>query len=303
MTSPGRRPDCARPAGGGARADGASTAAPRSRRAGLGRGAALMTSARRRRGRDAPSWPGRAGTGAAAAAGLAPGWRCSAAWWLRLSSGSRRAGRRAVTAAWRRSTAARSAWRCTTGLWPSAAAATRECAGLREAAGPGRRCGEGIRARPGRGPRPAAAGRSPGARRAEGSGGGAGLPAQRRPGSPRPSLLLSSPGRPDHPVGALGDLQPCPVPGPLGSADGLRAPIWVLGGRRATSAPVAFDPVHRRPGWAFVNKCLVVSVTNSFSDPLSACLDCRGQDSPKVRRGACLDSCDVFFCFDGELES
>ncbi|KAL2762044.1 E3 ubiquitin-protein ligase RNF166 isoform 1, partial [Daubentonia madagascariensis] len=52
-------------------------------------------------------------------------WRCSAAWWLRLSSGSCRPGPRAATAAWRRSTAAPSAWRSTTGRWPSAAAATR----------------------------------------------------------------------------------------------------------------------------------------------------------------------------------
>ncbi|KAL2762045.1 E3 ubiquitin-protein ligase RNF166 isoform 2, partial [Daubentonia madagascariensis] len=37
-------------------------------------------------------------------------WRCSAAWWLRLSSGSCRPGPRAATAAWRRSTAAPSAW-------------------------------------------------------------------------------------------------------------------------------------------------------------------------------------------------
>lgn len=91
-----------------------------------------VTPVRRRRGSDAglPAWIGGSG------GGLAGGWRCSAAWWPRHSSGSRQPGPRAATAAWRHSSAVPSAWRCTIGRWPSAAAATRERA-RREPAGGG----------------------------------------------------------------------------------------------------------------------------------------------------------------------
>lgn len=104
-----------------------------------------MTPTRSRRGRDAQAGPGRAWPGQGRRRRAGPrGWRCSAAWWPRLSSGSRRAGPRAATAAWRRSTAAPSAWKSTIGPWPSAAADTRECAGLREAAGSGAAAGSAL---------------------------------------------------------------------------------------------------------------------------------------------------------------
>lgn len=196
-----------------------------------------MTSTRRRRSSDArtgagapsdvnsaPARPlraGRAGTGAAAAC-RARGWRCSAAWWARLSSDSHRAGPRAATAPWRRSTAAPSAWKSTTGPWPSAAAATRECAGLRDAAGSG-----------------AAVGRSE-ATPAREDLGGEGLHAQRHicplgtsihfsPAScpPAPGARPRSPLRQTRPTCSSARSR---VPG---ATDGLGGPPWELKGQRA----------------------------------------------------------------------
>lgn len=167
-------------------------------------------SLRRQRGAVAavtrgPGRAGPAGTAVAVAAGLAPGWRCSAAWWPQLSSGSRRAGPQAVTAAWRRSTAAPSAWRSTTGLWPSAAAATRECSGLQAAAGTGLCHGEGS-APCREGPEAYCSSAQPGSpARGELGGGGAGAPCAAlalpsgRVHLPQPSLLIASPGHSTRP--------------------------------------------------------------------------------------------------------
>lgn len=177
------------------------------------------------------------------AAGLAPGWRCSAAWWPRLSSGSRRAGPRAATAAWRRSTVAPSAWRSTTGRWPSAAAATRECAGLRE----------------GRGRRPGAA-TAPGGRGARGCR----APCTGRP-CPLGAFSSLSPA-PCQPVGTWGDLQPCRASRSSGLLTARRASPGTQRTAGATSAPVAFDSVSWRLGPAVVNKCLVGFAVNSCSD-------------------------------------
>lgn len=179
---------------------------------------------------SAPARPlraGRAGTGAAAG-GRARGWRCSAAWWARLSSDSRRAGPRAAIAPWRRSTAAPSAWKSTTGPWPSAAAATRECAGLREAAGSG-----------------AAAGRSEAtpaqSQRARTWGARGFMRSAVAALWARPSASAQRPARPpraldpNHPVGRQG--RPAEVPG-LGCQEPLTASAGLPGNSKGSGRDI-----------------------------------------------------------------
>lgn len=239
--------------------------------------------------------PGRAGPAGtaveAAAAGLALGWRCSAAWWPRLSSGSRRAGLRAVTAAWRRSTAAPSAWRSTTGLWPSAAAATRECSGLQAAAGPGSATGRGPRPAV-RGPRPTAAQLSAAwehrARRTRGRGrGGAPCAALALLSGrilPQPSLLIASPRHSTRPlswhVGVTCSTARSRGPG---SPQDCLCPQQASSGSRCDlcASRLRFGPV--KTEWAVVNKCLVALAVNSFGP--AVCLSRLLRSSLKLGEG------------------